>query len=105
MPFNYAKKYQERIPGIKLARLAISKTRQHQGLGKLMMIHAIKRVVNISENVGIVGFFVDAKDEAAKTYYEQFEFISLPNHPLELFLPLATLQRLHHDIWEQGKTP
>ena len=51
-----------------------------------MMVDAIERVLMVSKNLGIIGFFVDAKNEAAKQYYEQFGFIFLPNHPLELFL-------------------
>jgi hypothetical protein len=35
---------------------------------------------------------VDAKDEEAKRYYEQFGFISMPSNELSLFLPVATIQ-------------
>ncbi len=31
----------------------------------------------ISENAGLIGVFVDAKDEYAAAYYQQYEFISL----------------------------
>jgi hypothetical protein len=43
--------------------------------------------------VGIIGFFVDAKNEDARRYYEQYGFIALPDNPLKLFLPLATLKQ------------
>jgi len=36
--------------------------------------------------------FVDAKDHAAKKYYEQFGFVPLPPDELELFLPLQTIR-------------
>ena len=52
-----------------------------------MIANAIERILTVSENLGIIGFFVDAKNEAAKQYYEQFGFIPLPDNPLELFLP------------------
>ena len=35
---------------------------------------------------------VDAKDQDAKRYYEQFGFVSLPSNELELFLPTRTIQ-------------
>jgi hypothetical protein len=35
---------------------------------------------------------VDAKDPAAKRYYEQFGFVALPANELELFLPVKTIQ-------------
>jgi hypothetical protein len=56
-----------------------------------MLINAIMRGISISEHAGVIGFFVDAKNKAVKKYYQKFGFISLPDHPLELFLPFATL--------------
>jgi hypothetical protein len=38
---------------------------------------------------------VDAKNKAVKRYYQKFGFISLPDHPLELFLPFATLKKMY----------
>lgn len=35
---------------------------------------------------------VDAKNHQAGQYYQQFGFIPLPDNPLELFLPLATIR-------------
>jgi tRNA(Met) C34 N-acetyltransferase TmcA len=55
-----AKKYPRRVPAAKLARLAVSIEHQRQGLGSLMMVNAIERTILISQNVGIIGFFVDA---------------------------------------------
>ena len=97
LPSQYAKKYPARATAAKLARLAVSRGRQRQGLGTLMMINAIARVIIVSEHLGIIGFFVDAKDEAAKKFYQQFGFISLPDNPLELFLPLETLRQAYID--------
>ena len=93
LPRKYAKKYPSRAPAAKLARLAVVQKRQRQGFGTHMMINAIERIIKVSEHLGIIGFFVDAKDDAAKKFYEQFGFISLPDNPLELFLPLATLKK------------
>ncbi len=54
----------------------------------------VEKVILISENVGIIELFVDAKDNHTKEYYEQFGFISLNGKPLVLFLPIKTLLRL-----------
>ena len=35
---------------------------------------------------------VDAKDDTAATFYRHHGFIPLPDTPLTLFLPLATVQ-------------
>jgi ribosomal protein S18 acetylase RimI-like enzyme len=58
------------------------------------MVEAMQRTLAIAENAGIIGLFVDAKNEAAKTYYERFGFVSLEEIPLELFLPLPTIRQL-----------
>ena len=96
LPRKYAKKYPSKAPAAKLARLAVAKDRQRQGLGTHMMINAVERVIRVSQDLGIIGFFVDAKDNKAKAYYEQFGFIPLPDNPLELFLPLATLRNAYN---------
>jgi len=93
---KYAKKFPSKVPAVKLARLAVAKDRQRQGLGTHMMINAIERVIRVSQHLGIIGFFVDAKNNEAKVYYEQFGFIPLPDNPLELFLPLATLRNAYN---------
>ena len=98
LPRKYAKKYPSKAPAAKLARLAVAKDRQSQGLGTHMMINAVERVIRVSQDLGIIGFFVDAKDNKARAYYEQFGFIQLPDNPLELFLPLATLRNAYDTI-------
>jgi ribosomal protein S18 acetylase RimI-like enzyme len=91
LPSKYAKKYPNKAPAAKLARLAVSVDRQRKGLGGIMMVEAMRRTLSVSENIGIIGFFVEAKNQSAREYYEQYAFISLPDSPLTLFLPLATL--------------
>jgi len=98
LPRKYAKKYPSRAPAAKLARLTVAKKRQRQGFGAHMMVNAIERIISVSENLGIIGFFVDAKTGEAKAYYEQFGFIPLPYNPLELFLPLDTLRQAYETI-------
>lgn len=93
LPRKYAKKYPSEVPGVKLARLGVASHRQRQGLGTDMIINAILRILSVSKHIGIIGFFVDAKDERAKTFYERFGFIPLPDSPLKLFLPLKSLQQ------------
>lgn len=91
LPPEYAKKYPRKAPAAKLARLAVARDRQRQGFGGLMMVDAMRRTLSVAENIGIIGFFVDAKNQGARAYYEQYGFVALPDHPLALFLPLATL--------------
>lgn len=93
-PTRFAKKYPSIVPGLKLARLAVSKDCQRQGIGGVLLIEAMQRALIVAENAGGIGLFVDAKDEVAKAYYVRYGFVSLEDISLELFLPLATIQQM-----------
>lgn len=92
LPAGYTGKYPAKAPAARLARLAVSIDRQRQGMGTIMMAEAMKRTLSVAESIGIIGIFVDAKNQNAREYYEQFGFITLLEYPLELFLPLQSLQ-------------
>lgn len=82
------------LPAAKLARLAVDRRCQGKGYGAVLLADAIKRIAKTSsESGGIVGFFVDAKDEQARRFYLRFGFIPLQDASLSLFLPLKTLLR------------
>ena len=53
----------------------------------------MQKFMEIFHTAGGIGLFVDAKDQEAKRYYEQFGFVSLPSNELELFLPVKTIQQ------------
>ena len=93
LPPKLAKKYPSKVPGVKLARLPVAIDFQRQGIGRILMFEAMKKALIISENAGIVGLFVDAKDESAKGYYEQYGFVSLKD-VLEMFLSLESIKQL-----------
>lgn len=92
LPPELARKLPRQIAGLKLGRLAVAKDRQRQGLGQRLLVAAMEKVVEIHASAGGLGLFVDAKDAAARVWYERFGFVPLPDHPLQLFLPLATIE-------------
>ena len=92
LPPRYAKQYPAKAHGMKLARLSVARLRQRQGLGALMITHAMRRALQVADSAGIIGLFVDVKDEAASHYYGRFGFLALPDDPHKLFLTLATLK-------------
>lgn len=79
------------LPIIKLARLAIDKAYQRQGIGKALLIEALTRANKVYHLVGGVALFVDAKDGEAASFYQKFGFIPLPSYPLQLSMPFASL--------------
>lgn len=86
------KKLPRDVAGVRLGRLAVAKASQRLGLGKLLLIAAMGKFMEIFETAGGIGLFVDAKDYEAKRYYEQFGFSPLPSNELQLFLPVETIR-------------
>jgi ribosomal protein S18 acetylase RimI-like enzyme len=84
-----------------LGRLAVAKAYQRRGIGKALLAAAMRKFIDIFNAAGGIGLFVDAKDQDAKRYYEQFGFVCLPSNELELFLPEKTIQEALAD--RQGK--
>ena len=94
-----AKKPPRDVAGIRLGRLAVAKEYQRQGIGKTLLVAAMGKFIEIFNTAGGIGLFVDAKDQEAKRYYEQFGFVPMPSNELELFLPVKTIQEAltsHH---------
>jgi ribosomal protein S18 acetylase RimI-like enzyme len=86
------KKLPRDVSGIRLGRLAVAKACQRQGIGKILLVAAMGKFMEIFNTAGGIGLFVDAKDHEARRYYEQFGFVSLPSNELELFIPVKTIQ-------------
>jgi predicted N-acetyltransferase YhbS len=74
------------VPVILLARLAVDRSEQGQGLGKGLLKDALRRVVQAADLIGCRALLVHAKDDGAKAFYERFGFVPSPTHPLHLFL-------------------
>ena len=87
-----AKKLPRDVAGVRLGRLAVAKAYQRQGIGKTLLVAAMGKFIEIFNSAGGIGLFVDAKDQDAKRYYEQFGFVVMPSNELELFLPVKTIQ-------------
>lgn len=92
LPAEVSRRLPREVSGVKLGRLAVAKARQRQGLGKLLLVAAMKKFIDVFDSAGGIGLFVDAKDAEARAYYERFGFVSLPDNPLLLFLPLQTIR-------------
>ena len=91
-----AKSLPRNVPAVKLGRLAVATDSQKSGVGKILIAAVMQTVLSVFDKVGGIGLFVDAKDEYAADYYKPFGFVPLPERPLELFLPIKTIQ----DSWK-----
>ena len=82
------------VPLVILARLAIRTDRQGQGLGSGLLKDALLRTLHAADIVGVRALAVHAKDEAARKFYEHFDFRPSPTDPLHLFLLLKDIKAL-----------
>jgi GNAT superfamily N-acetyltransferase len=92
LPPEEARRMPRNVSGVRLGRLAVARGIQGQGLGKILLAAAMRKLLDVFETAGGIGLFVDAKDQKAKAFYEHFGFVPLASNELELFLPVATIQ-------------
>jgi len=77
------------VPTVRMGRLAVDRAFKGQGLGGALLGDALARVAR--SEIAAYALVVDAKDEVAVSFYRHHGFIALPETPLTLFLPLATV--------------
>ena len=76
------------IPVLLLARMAVRKDYQGQGLGKGLLRDAILRTFAISQNAGVRALTTHPVDDNARQFYLKFGFSENPHRPNELYLLL-----------------
>ena len=86
-------KYKE-FPATLLGRLARSLVFRGQGIGELLLMHALKQALDQSKLIASVAVVVDAKDERVRNFYKKYAFVELPDHPNRLFLPMKTIEQI-----------
>jgi GNAT superfamily N-acetyltransferase len=79
------------IPAALIGRLAVSQQVQGYGVGRMLVADAIKRILGVSNEIAIYAVVVDALNEGARRFYQQFGFVPLNVHSRRLFLPLKSL--------------
>jgi ribosomal protein S18 acetylase RimI-like enzyme len=82
------------VPAAVLGRLAVDRGQQGRGLGEMLLLDAIRRVLRASTAIAIYAVIVDAKNERAQTFYERYGFRAFAGEPRRLFLPLETFEKL-----------
>lgn len=82
------------IPVMLLARLAIDRSEQGNGLGKALLKDALLRTAQAAEIAGIRALLVHAKDDEAGARYEALDFEPSPTDPYHLFLLMNDLRAL-----------
>ena len=81
------------IPVVVLARLAVATVAQGQGLGVALLQDAIRRTVQVAEQVGIRALLTHPIDDEAAGFYRRFGFVASPVREGQLLLLLKDARR------------
>lgn len=82
------------VPVMLLARLAVDSHWQKQGIGAALLKDAMLRTLQAADIAGIRAFVVHAKDDAAKRFYERFDFLPSRSDPLHLVILLKDIRKI-----------
>ena len=80
------------VPGFRLARLAVDRNVQGQGIGGQLLLAAGRRCLRAASEVGGVVLLIDAKNDRVARWYTSYGAAPLLDTPLSLVLPLATIE-------------
>lgn len=80
------------IPVVILARLAIDRSFQGQGLGRALFRDAALRTLGAADAIGIKGIIVHALSDSAKQFYLALGFDPSPIEPMTLMILLKDLR-------------
>ena len=82
------------VPATLLGRLAVSAKFRSLRLGEKLLMDALCRSFQGSRQLASAAVVVDAKDDAAATFYRKYGFLKLPKVANRLFLPMGTIAEL-----------
>ena len=82
------------VPVILLTRLAVDTSAQGTGVGRALLVDALRRTDAAADEVGVRALLIHAKDDAARDcYLHHAEFEPSPTDPLHLFLLMKDLRK------------
>ncbi len=93
------KNYPHPLPGVLLARMGGDINYQRQGIARIMVVEAMRRTLQINQNIGVVGLFVDAKDDTLIEFYKKcgFTFLQKEEHTSRLWMPISSIEKFFKD--------
>ena len=77
-PGRFRRNMPDPIPVIVLARLAVCRTVQGQGVGRALLADAFERVLQASQQIGVGGIVVHAASASAREFYLHLGFEPSP---------------------------
>jgi hypothetical protein len=81
-------------PVVILTRLGVDRSTQRAGLGRALVVDALRRIAVASEVIGVRAVLIHCETEAARDFYLRLaKFDSSPTDPMHLFLLMKDLRR------------
>lgn len=91
-PASFAAHRPQSIPCMLLARLAVDRRVQGQGVGTTLLLDALRRTLAASDHFGIAALLIHCKDEDARCFYvRHVDALESPVSPLQLIVPTRTI--------------
>jgi GNAT superfamily N-acetyltransferase len=95
LPADIVKRLPRRtLPVAVLAWLGVSKDRRGQGLGRFLLARALRDCYEAGKTFAFVAVILDCLNDAAKAFYQHWDFTALPGHPYRLFLSAKQLEAM-----------
>jgi len=76
------------LPCVVVGRFTVDQAAQGQGVGKVLLAHALKQVSKVAQIIGVNFVVIHATYQKAMEFYQRFGFISLTSNPLTLIYPV-----------------
>ncbi len=84
----------EKIPCLKLGRLARNKLYSHPGFGEIILMEVFRKAVALSTQVGIYLIDVDILNIKVSKFYKKFGFQSFIDDNKHMFITIETLKKI-----------
>ncbi|MGA2127981.1 MAG: GNAT family N-acetyltransferase [Xanthobacteraceae bacterium] len=75
------------VPAILIGRLAVDEAHRGRGIGSGLIVDAVTRTDRLG--IGAVALVVDAKDDAARAFYQATGFLRIVGEERRMFLEMA----------------
>jgi GNAT superfamily N-acetyltransferase len=82
------------LPTVHLGRLAVDQSQQGQKLGETLLFHFLRAARDAANTIGVYAVDVLATDDTARDFYLKYGFLPLQDLPLQLYLPMKTIEQL-----------
>jgi len=81
-------------PVVILTRLAVDRTAQGAGLGRALVVDALRRIAAASEVIGVRAVLIHCETDTARDFYQRLaKFEPSPTDPMHLLLLIKDLRR------------